>query len=352
MASFWRLRTHPHLTSLLDSSHRDLERETDSLKWLSLVVLLLVSLTGLAGAQVVPRPRPTELMIVTGPEPGEYFQMGRDVRRLLQEVAPEANIDLAVVPSQGALQNVIDVFRFSSMQLGITQGDVLSYLEIYARGDPDARRVIGGLQIVGRLYDEDVYLFARPGINSLADLSGKRVDIGPPGSGTTVTSLVLLHLAGATPREVTNFIDVNTAITALRRGRIDAFFRVIATPAAYLRDGISVSHGFVLVPIKLDPRPADAGLTQHYDPSVIRASAYPWLDRDVETVRVKTAVVTAGVPSGSAQCDAIARLVRAVIGNRMWLREHGASQWRDFVNNPAVVLADPRVSPCAAPGYR
>jgi uncharacterized protein len=322
------------------------------LKRLGVVALLLVSLTGLAGAQEVSKPRPTELMIVTGPESSEYFQMARDVRRLLQEVVPEANIDLAVVPSQGSLQNVIDVFRFSSIQLGITQEDVLSYLEIYARGDADARRAVGGLQIIGGLYDEDVHLIARPGINSLADLSGKRVDIGPPGSGTTVSSLVLLHLANAAPREVTNFIDLNSAITALRRGRIDAFFRVSTSPATNLRDAISASHGFVLVPIKLGPRPTDTALTQHYHPSVIRANTYPWLDRDVETVRVKTAVVTAGVPTGSAQCDAIARLIRAVVSNRTWLREHGISQWRELVSNPAEVLADPRVSPCAAPAYR
>lgn len=323
------------------------------MRWRAGVVLALASVAIVADAQVPPRATPrTELMIVTGPESGTYFQMGRDIRRLLREVTPEANIDLAVVPSQGALQNVIDVFRFSSMQLGITQGDVLAYLEIYARGDSDARRAVGGLQVIGGLYDEEVHLVARPGINSIADLAGKRVDIGPPGSGTTVTSLVLLHLAGVEPREVTNFIEVGTAITALRRGRIDAFFRVITTPADYLRDGISVSHGFVLVPIKLSARPGDGALATHYRSAVIRANAYPWLDHDVETVRVKTAVVTAGVPTGSAQCDAITRMLTAVLTNRAWLRENGNPQWRSIANDPAEVLADPRVSPCAVPAFR
>jgi TRAP-type uncharacterized transport system substrate-binding protein len=125
------------------------------MKWLGWIVLALGSIGSLADAQVSSRPTPrTELTIVTGSETGTYYQMGRDVRRLLEDVVPEARIDLAVVPSQGALQNVIDVFRYSSIQLGFTQSDVLAYLEIYARGDPDARRAVGGLQVVGGLYDE------------------------------------------------------------------------------------------------------------------------------------------------------------------------------------------------------
>ena len=127
-----------------------------------------------------------------------------------------------------------------------------------------------------------VYVFARPGIAGLADLTGKRVDIGPAGSGATVTSLVLLHLARAEPRELTNYLEIDDAITALRRGRIDAFFRVAATPAAYLAEGISASHGFVLVPIRLAARPEDVPLARHYTPTVIPARAYPWLDHPVD----------------------------------------------------------------------
>jgi TRAP transporter TAXI family solute receptor len=321
------------------------------MKWLGWIVLALGSIGSLAEAQVSSRPAPrTELTIVTGSETGTYYQMGRDVRRLLEEVVPEARIDLAVVPSQGALQNVIHVFRYSSIQLGFTQSDVLAYLEIYARGDPDARRAVGGLQVVGGLYDEDVYLFARPGINGLGDLTGKRVDIGPAGSGTTVTALVLLRLAGVEPREVVNF-ETGDAIAALRRGRIDAFFRVVSTPAAYLTEGISASHGFVLVPVRLNPKPVDTPLAQHYTPTVIPARAYPWLDHPVDTVRVGSTVVTAGVPPGSPACDAIGRLAKILAEQREWLRQNGHPIWKELRREPASILADPRVSPCVVRAY-
>jgi uncharacterized protein len=310
-------------------------------------VLLLMSLTGLAGAQSIPRSPRTELMVLTGAETGTYYQMGRDVKRLVDEVVPEVGIELAVVPSQGAIQNVIDVFRYKSMNLAITQSDVLSYLEIYAKGDPAARRVIGGLQMVGHMYHEDVYLFARPGINSLADLSGKRVDIGPPGSGTTVTALVLMHLARVEPREIVNFLETASTISALRSGRIDAFFRVVATPADDLREGISASHGFVLVPIRLNPQPDEAPLAHYYQPSTVPAGAYAWLDHPVDTVKIRTAVVTAGAAPGTPACDAIGRLVRAVREHRAWLLQNGHPKWKDWeARAEAEMRADRRLSPC------
>jgi len=306
----------------------------------------------LAEAQTPPRAAPrTELMLVTGSESGTYYAMGRDVKRLLDEVAPDSGIDLAIVPSQGALQNVIDVFRYSSIQLGISQSDVLAYLEIYARGDADARRAVGGLQIVGYFFEEDVYLFGRPGINGFGDLTGKRVDIGPAGSGTTVTSLVLLHLAGVEPRELVNFPEITDAVTALRKGRIDAFFRVAATPTDYLKESISASHGFVLVPIRLSPSPASAPLAQHYVPSTIPARAYPWLDRPVDTVKVRTVVVTSGAPSGSSVCDAIGRLARIVSEHRSWLERNGHPKWKDH-SGARDLSADPRASSCVVQALR
>ena len=149
-----------------------------------------------------------------------------------------------------------------------------------------------------------------------------------------------------------NFLDVYDAITALRKGRIDAFFRVVATPAEYLSEGISASHGFVLVPIRLRQKPGEAALAEHYTPTVIPANAYPWLDHPVDTVKIRTAVVTSGAPTGSATCDAIARLIRAIGENRAWLEQNGHAKWKEFGRNRADVLADPRISPCAVQAYR
>ena len=116
--------------------------------------------------------------------------------------SPGLGIEFAVVPSQGALQNVIDVFRYPSIQLGVTQSDVLAYLEIYARGDPDARRILGGLQIVVGLYDEEVYLFARPGSRGSLISTGKRDRHRSARQRGDRDRAGVTHLGGVEPREL------------------------------------------------------------------------------------------------------------------------------------------------------
>lgn len=313
-------------------------------------LLALTILTSSSHAQGPPRPAPlAELIVLTGSESGTYFRMGRDLRRLLDEKGSDLGIDLAVVPSQGAVQNVLDVFRHPSIQLGVTQTDILSYLEIYAQNDPDARRILGGLQIVTPLYDEDVYLFARPGIKEIGDLSGKRISIGAAGSGTTVTALVLLHLAGVEPRELVS-LDVEDSITAYRRGRIDAAFYVVGTPSDLLTEMLSLRTN--LIPIRLSSRLDEVPLARHYLPSTIPAHTYPWLDHAVETVKVRSVVITAGVSAGSPECEAIGRLVRLAGDNLDWLRRSGHPKWKEIRPDRNTLLADPRLSPCVLQALR
>jgi hypothetical protein len=89
------------------------------MRGLAAAVVAAVLIAASSDAQNPPRPSPrTELILLTGFESGVYHPVGRDIRRLLDERGPELGIELAVVPSRGALQNVVDVFRHPSIQLG------------------------------------------------------------------------------------------------------------------------------------------------------------------------------------------------------------------------------------------
>jgi hypothetical protein len=90
------------------------------MRWLGWIVLALGTIGSLADAQTPSRLVPrTELTLLTRSESGTNDASGRDIKRLLNEVVPDSGIDLAIVPLQGVLQNVIDVFRYSSIQHGI-----------------------------------------------------------------------------------------------------------------------------------------------------------------------------------------------------------------------------------------
>jgi uncharacterized protein len=306
--------------------------------------LLVVALAaGLAAAQGTGhRPR-TELLIVTGPELGSYYAVARDLERLMEEVVPEAGVDLDVVPSQGALQNAIEVFRHDAIHLGITQLDVTSYLRIYGQDNAEARRVVDGLQVVLPLFEEEVHLLARPGIHGIAGLRGKRVAIGQPGSGTTVTAMTLLRLAGVKPREVPT-LEFAEAVEALRKGEIDALFHVVGAPAQLLLEKVSAADRLTLVPIRLESHPDDATMASLYVPATIPAGTYPWQERPVETVKVRSGIVTSGV----VRCDAIGALARSAVDHLDWLRQNGHPKWRSVTLDATAILAIKRLSPCVA----
>lgn len=309
------------------------------------VVLVVALAATLAAAQGTGRRPRTELTILTGSQLGTYHAVARDLERLLEEVAPEAGVDLDVVPSQGALQNAIEVFRHQSIHLGMTQLDVLSYMKIYGQAHEEARRVVDGLQIALPLYDEEVHLLARPGVQGIAGLRGKRVAIGEPGSGTTVTALTLLHLAGVKPRDV-HTLDAARAIDALRRGEIDALFEVGGAPVRRLVEQISAADRITLLPIRLQPHADDVPMAAAYRATTIPAGTYAWQERPVETVTIGSGIVT----SGTVPCEALGALARLAVDHLDWLRRNGHPKWQSVTLTRPGILALPRLSPCVATG--
>ncbi len=155
-----------------------------------------------------------------------------------------------------------------------------------------------------------MHLLARPGIQTIAGLRGKRVAIGEPGSGTTVTALTLLHLAGVKPRDVQT-LEATRALDALKKGEIDALFDVVGAPVRRLVEQVSAGDRLSLLTIRLQPHPDDAALAAVYVPATIPAGTYPWQERPVETVTVKSGVVT----SGTVRCEAIGAFARARRGS-------------------------------------
>jgi TRAP transporter TAXI family solute receptor len=86
------------------------------------------------------------------------------------------------------------------------------------------------------------------GINSVADLKGKRVSLDEPGSGTYVDANLILESAGLSKDDVqAEALKGGAASEALRNGKIDAFFVVAGYPTGSL---VELSSA---VPIKLVP---------------------------------------------------------------------------------------------------
>jgi TRAP transporter TAXI family solute receptor len=256
----------------------------------------------------------TDLGIVTGGKKGTYYECGLNLRAL----AKQKHINLAVHPSRGSIENIKAVYQRPGIQMGIVQADVLAFV-LRSQTDPLLTRIAQKIRIVFPLYKEEVHLLGRPGIASFDDLVDRRVAIGLEGSDNYVTSRLLFRVAEVTPREMLA-IDTEEALGLLKAGRIDAMFYVAGQPVKHLTEAVTESDGLTLIPI-LNER-----IAKFYPNAQIPAGTYRWQPQMVETVAVKSLLIS--FDYRWQDCENVGRFAQVVFANRAWLVQHGHPKWR------------------------
>lgn len=225
------------------------------------------------------------LSIATGNRGGVFDRYGEALATVLGD-----RLEGVAVETHNTNASVINLREVAAgrSDLGFTLGDVAA----------DAFRGTGTfsapaeLAALTRTYDSFVHLVvpADSGVAGAADLRGRRVALGAPGSGTRVVARRVLDVAGVDAREVTGTPHtLEEAATALRRGRLDAFFFVSGLP------NTAVSELAARTPVRLVDLGAlvpdmTAAYGTEYAPGPIPASTYGLPDA-VDTVSVKNHLV-------------------------------------------------------------
>ena len=245
--------------------------------------------------------------ILTGSTGGTYFPVGQLIAGLLShppgvdrcEAAPvcgPAGLIISARTSDGAVANVLAV-NTGRAESGLAQGDVVSE----AVGGTGAFRKAGkqqAVRVIADLFPEDVHLLVarKSKIQSVADLKGKRVSLGAPSSGTSVTVHAILAAYNIPDWRMTTRHDA-TDVDAqlLQQGQIDAFFFVGGRPVDLVSD--LISHGVArLVPIDGKGRERLIKAVPSLSSDVIPAGTYRGMPA-VQTVSVRALwIVNAQVP--------------------------------------------------------
>jgi uncharacterized protein len=167
------------------------------------------------------------------------------------------------------------------------------------------------VRALARLYPSYTHLVVRAdaGIESIADLRGKRVSTSSPRSGTEIIAQHLLRIAGLDPEKDIQVqrLDFAKTIDGFKGGTIDAFFWSSGLPVAQVTDLTNSMKDNVKI-IDLSSYIDDMeGINQAYERSFIPAAVYKRTG-DIPTVAVYTILlVREDFPSGDA-C-AITRLL-------------------------------------------
>jgi TRAP transporter TAXI family solute receptor len=198
--------------------------------------------------------------IMTGMPSGTYAQTAFDLETFDDPKAP-----LRVVPmlGKGSLRNLLDILHLRGVDAAFVQADALPYALANHLITPDQAK---NYAYISKLYDEEVHILARSGINSLADLEGKQVNVDVEGSGSALTAKVLFGVAKVNPR-FSNMRQPD-ALLDLESGKIDAIFHVGGAPIPLLKGVQSPDLHFV--PVELTP-----DLAETYLPSDLTHDEYP-----------------------------------------------------------------------------
>ncbi len=249
----------------------------------------------------------TSMTMGTGGTAGTYYGYGGV---LGQYIKNKAGINTTVVSTDGSKANIqgIDAGNY---QLGTVQSDVMAYAWAGTRSFEKEGK-IESFRTLGGLYAEAVQLITMdPSIKSVADLKGKAVSIGAPGSGVYFNAVDVLTAAGLTENDIkAQYQSFADSADALKDGKIDAAFIVAGPPTPAITE-LATTNDAYLVPIDGDIAAKLMADCPFYTEHTIPAGTYKGQDADVKTVTVKATMIV----SASASEDDVYKVTAAIFDN-------------------------------------
>ena len=274
------------------------------LKKIAAIILSAVLLLGLAACGASGS---TQMTMGTGGPTGTYYAFGGVLGQYIKD---HAGIDVTVVSTDGSKAN-IESIGIGDYQLGLVQSDVMAYAWTGARSF-EANGAVTSFRVVAGLYAEAVQLITMdPTIQSVADLKGKSVSIGAPGSGVYFNAMDILAAAGLSEDDINpQYLSFGDSTDGLKDGKIDAAFIVAGAPTAAITELCTTNDAY-LVPIDGDIAANLMASNSFYTAYTIPAGTYKGQDADVTTVTVKATLIV----SANADEEAVYNLTKAIFDN-------------------------------------
>ncbi|MBU8922646.1 MAG: TAXI family TRAP transporter solute-binding subunit [Bacteroidales bacterium] len=161
-------------------------------------------------------------IFTTGGRQGTYQSVASAIDSAVSAEYPE--IEFEIIYSDGSMQNLERVYE-GLADFGIVQSNDLHYAALHHRKYPFLRNRVTA---VTALYSEPLHIIVRKDqhIVDPVALSGRRISIGPEGSGTFFVAQAVMITAGIMDAVECHTLSVNECVTALRNLEIDAAFFV------------------------------------------------------------------------------------------------------------------------------
>jgi TRAP transporter TAXI family solute receptor len=224
--------------------------------------------------------------IATGGTGGTYYPLGGAFAEIWNNNIKGFKMNATVQSTGGSVANT-NMLKNKEVEFILVQNDVCYYAQegiiLFDQKFPEIRGVMS-------MFTEPIQLVATASskIESVEDLRGKTVALGPIGSGSEACARQVLKAAGIDPEKdiKPKFISFNDAAVAMKDRQIDAALIVVGAPAGAITD-LATSIDIKLV--KVGGASADNLFKEYsyYVPYQIPANSYKGQTEAVDTVAIK-----------------------------------------------------------------
>ena len=254
---------------------------------LAILSLLMFAVSCGGRVQSAGPEQPVTLRLSTGFPTGNFRPFSEALVKGYAQLMPDVRIES--VDTRGSLRN-IEALQDGAVDIGLAQAGI-AYMAYNGRLR-ESGRALRGIRGIAILNSSAVHLLVGPGssIRSMDELRGRRVGIGPDGSGAAVVSQAVLngYFSAGDVHEVDATVPQTNKM--LLDDALDAAFTISSVPnddAKHLTEA-----GARLLPIR---GPAVNRLRTMYPffrSEIIPAGSYRGLDQPVHTLSVDVVLLT------------------------------------------------------------
>ncbi|MGP9767441.1 TAXI family TRAP transporter solute-binding subunit [Halomonas sp. AOP13-D3-9] len=229
-----------------------------------------------------------QLSIATGGTGGVYYPIGGGFAEMINNHIEGAQATAEVT---GASVENMGLIMRGDADLALALADTV--YQAYNGTDDFEGRQVENIRALASVYPNAVQLvtLAESDIESIADLAGKRVSVGAPGSGTELNVRALLEANGVSYEDFTpQRLNFNETADAIRDGDIDAGFWSVGPPTSSILN-LAATRDIRLIGLS-DEEVANARAEEEvFAPYELAAGMYEGMDEAVQTIGIPNVLV-------------------------------------------------------------
>lgn len=249
-----------------------------TLKYVAAASMLAVALP--ASAQ--------QLSIATGGTGGVYYPIGGGFAEMINNHIEGAQATAEVT---GASVENMGLIMRGDADLALVLADT-AYQAYTGTGDFESRQ-IENTRALASVYPNAVQLvtLAESDIHTIADLAGKRVSVGAPGSGTELNARAVLEANGVSYEDFTpQRLNFNETADAIRDGDIDAGFWSVGPPTSSILN-LAATRDIRLIGLSDEEIANAQEAVEVFAPYELAAGMYDGMDEAVQTIGIPNVLV-------------------------------------------------------------